>query len=253
MDNVDYLFITLIITAALGCSGLGLTLLQYWRSKKRTENTVSKKTIDLQQPTSTQPINTNTVITNSLSARVEPTLNNTTLSSLGFDSLESILTKPCVSPEKSKISTVSPELNKLEKSTSVKEFTTNDSKEFAILYAVAPPNRPYRGYELLQALADANLHYGVMNIFHYYCSKNGNKEIIFSVASAAEPGTFDLTNMGAISCPGLCFFISLAKTSYPEENFHLMLNTAQTFIEALGGTLCDENRQTLDAYNIVSS
>ncbi|MES2998344.1 MAG: cell division protein ZipA C-terminal FtsZ-binding domain-containing protein [Pseudomonadota bacterium] len=87
----------------------------------------------------------------------------------------------------------------------------NPKETLIILQLLATEERPYKGYELIQTLSSAGFHYGEMNIFHYHANQNGKKQRLFSLASALEPGTFDLTHIGEIHCPGLCLFMSIPK------------------------------------------
>lgn len=117
---------------------------------------------------------------------------------------------------------------------------------FIILQVIAAKDRPYRGYELMQTLTSAGFHYGKMNIFHYQVADTEeSKETLFSLASAIEPGTFDLDHIGEIVCPGLCLFMSINKVKSPLSAFEIMLETAQMLIQDLGGTLCDKHLQAL--------
>lgn len=112
-------------------------------------------------------------------------------------------------------------------------------------YLMAPEGKQFFGYELLQALLSAGLRYGKMNIFHRY-EDNGSDLVLFSVASAVEPGVFDLDNMGAFSCPGLSLFI---RASGEQELLYVqldsLLQTAEQLADDLGGILCDDQRMPL--------
>lgn len=127
--------------------------------------------------------------------------------------------------------------------------TTLYGREFIVFYLVAPANRPFSGYGLLQALSAVGLKYGEMNIFHQYSDESEFKKSLFSVASATEPGSFDLANIGAISCPGLSLFLKI-----PNSNlfvaFETMLDVAKQLADDLEGKLCDEDRQPLTAEKI---
>jgi len=245
--DIDYLFISLIIIAAVGILGLLLTLWQSRtpRQKLSLEESEPENTLDnystnnnshyedeeivpenypLQDDTLTMPKND----------RIEPTIGDTTLASLGFSTLETVLTEP-------ETISVAP-LQEFNTTTTEKQPTAV-IRDLIILYVIAPLGHPYVGYELLQALADAGLRYGDMNIFHYYDDETHQN--IFSLASAVEPGIFDLTDMGGITCPGMCMFMSPQKVDDPFATFDLMLETAHQLIDDLGGALCDENRQPL--------
>lgn len=123
--------------------------------------------------------------------------------------------------------------------------TKSAVEEIIFLMLAAQPNRPYVGYELLQALLDAGLRFGAMNIFHRHEDRNGNGKILFSVASASEPGTFEITKMGAFSGNGLMMFLRLSSNKDLMYAFEIMLETAKQLIEDLGGDILDDERKVL--------
>lgn len=124
--------------------------------------------------------------------------------------------------------------------------TQHDIDNYIILQLMAPKQRPFRGYELIQTLTSAGFHYGKMNIFHFYADPLTKNELLFSLASAIEPGTFDLDNIGEIVCPGLCLFMSIHKVKSALTAFDLMWETAQILTQDLGGILCDRQLQPID-------
>lgn len=115
--------------------------------------------------------------------------------------------------------------------------------EFTILYLLADVSSPYVGYELWQTLLDIPLIYGDFSIFHYYELTAQGQRRLFSVANAVEPGVFDSTDIGSISCPGLCLFMEIRSFPDPKYVFQCLLGVVKQLKEALGGTLCDENQQ----------
>jgi len=117
--------------------------------------------------------------------------------------------------------------------------------EIVVINVLADAERPYRGYELLQVLLTAGLRYGKMGIFHRHEEISGRGAILFSLASAVEPGKFDLSAMGALSTPGLTLFMQTANTNRPAEILSLMLETAHEISHELGGALFDDKRQPL--------
>lgn len=119
-----------------------------------------------------------------------------------------------------------------------------------VLYVMAHAERQFMGYELLQAIAAAELCYGEMDIFHRHTKKNGEGEVLFSVASATEPGTFDMQRMGAVQCLGLTLFMRVTHTLRDAQNFELMLNTAMQLRDDLDGILLDHTRQPLSKERI---
>lgn len=108
------------------------------------------------------------------------------------------------------------------------------------LHVIAPDNQPYLGYELLQALLTAGLRHGPMQIFHYY---DEHDQILFSLASATEPGIFDLQNMGGFMCKGLTLFINLNECPQPQKALTAMHAIAEQLADDLGGQLKDEQYQ----------
>ncbi len=101
------------------------------------------------------------------------------------------------------------------------------------------------GYELLQAILSSGMRFGSMNIFHRYEQLNGKGNTLFSLVSATEPGTFDLSDIGGFACKGLTLFLHLDNTPNLSSNFELMLGTARQLAQDLGGELFDEQRQPL--------
>ncbi len=131
------------------------------------------------------------------------------------------------------------------------ETEVNSEELFLSVYILAEPNRPYVGYELLQALLSSGLRYGDMNIFHRYERIHGRGTPLFSLASATEPGTFDLNRMGEVSCQGLCLFMDLSDVRDPVIAFEKMIDTANQLADDLGGEIRDQNGQvfTIETLN----
>ena len=127
--------------------------------------------------------------------------------------------------------------------------TQYDLDNYIILQLMAPLQRPFQGYELIQTLTSVGFHYGKMNIFHFYADPPNKKELLFSLASAIEPGTFDLDNIGEIVCPGLCLFLSIHQVKSSVTAFDLMWETIQTLAQDLDGVLCDKQVQPINDLN----
>lgn len=158
------------------------------------------------------------------------------------------------SSSQTELSTTVPRLEPTLTKASLKKETTNnansstqwDVDNYIILQLMAPKERPYRGYELIQTLTSTGFHYGKMNIFHFYSDPLTKKELLFSLASAIEPGTFDLDNTGEIVCPGLCLFMLIHKVKSALTAFDVMWDTAQILAQDLGGVLCDKQLQPIE-------
>jgi len=119
--------------------------------------------------------------------------------------------------------------------------------ETIIIQAHAAKGKPYMGYELLQSLLAVGLRFGDMNLFHRHEGLNGKGALLFSVAAATASGTFEINNMGAFSCGGLVFFMKLDPKRKLMKTFDLMIDTARQLIDDLGGELCNERNESLNA------
>jgi cell division protein ZipA len=115
-----------------------------------------------------------------------------------------------------------------------------------IMRLIASKDRPYSGYELLQALLSNGFRFGKMNIFHRHEQLNGEGPILFSLARATEPGTFDIYDMGSCTCSGLTIFMRIADHQEPMRVFETMLNTIKQLADDLGGEIWDERNLVLN-------
>lgn len=119
------------------------------------------------------------------------------------------------------------------------------------IFILANGNKNFSGYELLQSLLSSGLRFGEMNIFHRHEETNGKGRILFSLASATEPGTFNIQNMGSFSGRGLCMFMKLLGTDRDNEAFDLFIKTAQKLADELNGSIYDDSRHPLTKDSLV--
>lgn len=120
------------------------------------------------------------------------------------------------------------------------------NQELIIMRLIASKDRPYSGYELLQALLSNGFRFGNMNIFHRHEQPNGEGPILFSLTRASEPGTFDIYDMGSCTCSGLTMFMRIADHEEPMQVFDTMLNMAKQLADDLGGEIWDERNLALN-------
>ncbi len=113
----------------------------------------------------------------------------------------------------------------------------NITQDFIIVSVVAKPGQQFASYDLLQAISATGMQFGAMNIFHYYCPFSMEKKPLFSLASATEPGEFDLNQMGSFSCSGLTLFMNIREVPDKRKAFTLMLEAAEQLAEDLQGEL----------------
>lgn len=124
-------------------------------------------------------------------------------------------------------------------------------EELVVINILADAASPYTGDELFTALRTCGLKFGDMNIFHRI--EPLTKAVQYSVASAVEPGTFDMADMEAIRCQGLCLFMQLPGPENPTAAFEDMLSVARSVTKSLAGEVRDEHRnlmtpQTVEHY-----
>lgn len=137
------------------------------------------------------------------------------------------------------------------KTATFKKTTMAKGAGLLVLHIMAPTNQAFIGYELLQSLLSSGLRFGEMNIFHRYEQLTGQGKILFSLASATEPGTFNLDEVGSLACIGLSLFMKADRLENPEKVFNLMLDTARLLAEDLGGRVVDEHYQELTSDTII--
>ena len=89
-----------------------------------------------------------------------------------------------------------------------------------------------------------------MNIFHRHQERDGEGEILYSMANIVVPGTFELSKMKTFSTPGVSFFLTLPMEGNSIEAFEEMLTTAKIIAARFNGELKDENRSVLTPQTI---
>ncbi len=155
------------------------------------------------------------------------------------DEVLGLSAKPVAATDELLTSTIS---NQVDQPSEVKR---NKLDDLIVLYLKSASNKPYAGYELLQSILSSGLRYGDRQVFHRYESDTARTNVLFSLASAVGPHTFDLPRMGGYSTTGLCFYFSLSDQKDPMEAFEAMLHTAGQLSEDLGGKVLDNSRQLL--------
>lgn len=120
--------------------------------------------------------------------------------------------------------------------------------EVIVINVLARNGAKFGGNELMEALLRNGLKFGDMNIFHRICP--ASKEAQFSVASAVEPGTFDLSAMETFRTPGVSFFMQMPGPDQPLEVFEDMLAVTRDVAASLGADLKDEQLSVMTSQTI---
>ena len=127
------------------------------------------------------------------------------------------------------------------------ELAENEPSEVLAINVLARQGRRFAGDELLQVLLSSGLRFGEMSIFHRHANgKNG--PVLFSVANALNPGTFDLNEISEFTTPGVCFFMTLPNVASNNMLvYEQMLATARHVQQSLDAELKDDNRSVMTA------
>lgn len=117
--------------------------------------------------------------------------------------------------------------------------------EVLVLHVMAPKGEYFQGEQLLEELLNNDMRYGSMKIFHRHANRDGSGPVLFSAASAVNPGTFDLSAMADFKTPGLAFFIALDDLEHPMETFDELMDVVGNLARDLGGEVKDETRSAM--------
>jgi cell division protein ZipA len=113
------------------------------------------------------------------------------------------------------------------------------------LYVVARRPGTLRGEAIRVAADRLNLEYGDMQIFNRVIERNGRRHILFSMANAVKPGTFDIESLQGVITPGLALFMQLPGPLEGLKSFNAMLDCAQRLAGELDAELQDETHSAL--------
>ncbi|MDP5254283.1 MULTISPECIES: cell division protein ZipA [unclassified Vibrio] len=104
---------------------------------------------------------------------------------------------------------------------------------------------PFVGTQLFDSMQQNGLIFGEMNIFHRHADLSGNGKILFSVANMMQPGTLEHDDPDTFTTKGISFFMTLPCFGDAEQNFKLMLKTAQQIADDVSGQVLDEGRHSM--------
>ncbi|KAF1053803.1 MAG: Cell division protein ZipA [Stenotrophomonas maltophilia] len=123
-------------------------------------------------------------------------------------------------------------------------------EEVLIINVISRDEGGFKGPALLQNILESGLRFGEMDIFHRHESMTGNGEVLFSMANAVKPGTFDLDNIDEFSTRAVSFFLGLPGPRHPKQAFDVMVAAARKLAHELDGELKDEQRSVMTAQTI---
>ncbi|WP_282338301.1 cell division protein ZipA [Pseudomonas sp. PS02288] len=123
-------------------------------------------------------------------------------------------------------------------------------EEVLVINVISRDALGFKGPALLQNILESGLRFGEMDIFHRHESMAGNGEVLFSMANAVKPGTFDLDDIDLFSTPAVSFFLGLPGPRHPKQAFDVMVAAARKLSQELNGELKDDQRSVLTAQTI---
>ncbi|GEA49407.1 cell division protein ZipA [Vibrio inusitatus NBRC 102082] len=141
-----------------------------------------------------------------------------------------------------------PELTGVEpESTPVAAVTEPEEPELEVLvlHVKALPNQIFVGSDLFVSMEQNGLHFGPMDIYHRHADMSGTGKVLFSVANMLKPGTLSHDDPTTFTTEGISFFMTLPSFGDPEQNFKIMLHTAQMIADDLGGHVLDDKRSLM--------
>ncbi|HHM05348.1 MAG TPA: cell division protein ZipA [Gammaproteobacteria bacterium] len=120
-----------------------------------------------------------------------------------------------------------------------------DPERIVVLNVMGRHGWRFKGPALLEALANAGLEHGDMDIFHYYAKDDPHGPPLFSVANVMKPGSFDPSDMAHFTTTGLSLFMVPSNDLDDLKTFDTMLKSARQLAQELGGEVCDARRSLL--------
>jgi cell division protein ZipA len=117
--------------------------------------------------------------------------------------------------------------------------------EVIVLNVHCATSAPFVGTMLFDSMKQNGLLYGEMDIFHRHADLSGTGKVLFSVANMMQPGTLKHNDPNEFTTKGISFFMTLPCYGDSEQNFKMMLRTAQQIADDMGGNVLDEKRNLM--------
>lgn len=126
-----------------------------------------------------------------------------------------------------------------------KQSTDDNVNDVIVFHVHAAGSREFVGTPLFDSMKLNGLVYGAMDIFHRHTDISGTGKVLFSVANMMHPGTLAHDDPDTFQTKGISFFMALPCFGEPDQNFKLMLRTAQQIADDLGANVLDDKRNLM--------
>lgn len=124
--------------------------------------------------------------------------------------------------------------------------------EVIVLHVHCSGEDAFVGTKLFDSMQQNGLIYGEMDIFHRHADLSGNGKVLFSVANMMQPGTLQHDDPETFTTKGISFFMTLPCFGDADQNFKLMLRTAQQIADDLSANVLDDQRNLLTPDKLTS-
>jgi len=163
---------------------------------------------------------------------------------------EVVLTESPIEPLIDEAEIVTSVDDSIEEALDLEETNNKVVSEFIVINVFAKGGETFEGLPLLETFDTLHLYYGEKQIFHYYEKPSGTGRVLFSVASAFEPGYFNVDLAHTCTTKGVLLFMKSYNNQDALTNFEIMLRVARQLATQLDGELRDESREILTIQSI---
>lgn len=115
-----------------------------------------------------------------------------------------------------------------------------EAKQY-VLFISAAENQELAGSAILQAMSEQNLHFGDMDIFHYYI--NDSRDSLFRVANGVTPWTLIPDDLEYSSTPGLSIIFETPVPLEIKEALQTFITVSRQLADRLGADLLNQQQE----------